>query len=232
MPHDWDAATYDRLPIPMTGWGARCWTACACAGTNGPGRRMRDGSGDGDCATASHADTVIALDGSASMIGGACAPRGGAGHVPVADLAAPLPLDPSTPSCRQPPSMGRRSRSRCSRISPRCFGRRAARRAMRRGREHRVDRGCAGALATLAASISPRPSDPRPMEAAGFTDVSCGSTTSRLHWRRTISSRTSRRSASGELRAGHRASACSCTRSPSAARRSTTCASTSARAEA
>ena len=21
MPHDWDAATYDRLPIPMTGWG-------------------------------------------------------------------------------------------------------------------------------------------------------------------------------------------------------------------
>ena len=21
MPHDWDAASYDRLPIPMTGWG-------------------------------------------------------------------------------------------------------------------------------------------------------------------------------------------------------------------
>jgi trans-aconitate 2-methyltransferase len=21
MPHDWDAATYDRLPIPMTRWG-------------------------------------------------------------------------------------------------------------------------------------------------------------------------------------------------------------------
>ena len=95
MPRDWDAATYDRLPIPMTAWGARVVAWLDLAGDE---RVLDAGCGTGQV-TALLRDrlprgTVIALDGSASMIARARS-RLGEERVTylVADLAAPLPLE-------------------------------------------------------------------------------------------------------------------------------------------
>ena len=95
MPRDWDAATYDRLPIPMTAWGAGVVAWLDLAGDE---RVLDAGCGTGQV-TALLRDrlprgTVIALDGSASMIERARA-RLGEERITylVADLAAPLPLE-------------------------------------------------------------------------------------------------------------------------------------------
>jgi trans-aconitate 2-methyltransferase len=96
MTRDWDAAAYDRLPIPMTGWGEAVLAWLELAGDErvldagcGTGRvteRLRDRLPSGE---------VVALDGSASMIERA---RGRLGDERVsylvADLERPLPVDP------------------------------------------------------------------------------------------------------------------------------------------
>jgi trans-aconitate 2-methyltransferase len=95
MPRDWDAAAYDRLPIPMTAWGAGVVAWLDLAGDE---RVLDAGCGTGQV-TALLRDrlprgTVVALDGSASMIEHARS-RLGEERVTylVADLAAPLPLE-------------------------------------------------------------------------------------------------------------------------------------------
>jgi trans-aconitate 2-methyltransferase len=95
MPRDWDAAAYDRLPIPMTRWGAAVvgWLDLA-----GDERVLDAGCGTGQV-TATLRDRlprghVIALDGSQSMIEQARA-RLGDDRIEyvVADLQWPLPID-------------------------------------------------------------------------------------------------------------------------------------------
>lgn len=95
MPRDWDAAAYDRLPIPMTAWGE---TVLGWLRLIGNERVLDAGCGTGRV-TALLRDqlprgTVVALDGSAAMIEAARA-RLGTERVEylVADLGAPLPLE-------------------------------------------------------------------------------------------------------------------------------------------
>ena len=94
-PRDWDALAYDRLPIPMTAWGA---TVLGWLDLRGDERVLDAGCGTGQV-TALLRDRlprgqVIALDGSASMIEQAKS-RLGRDRVEyvVADLQVALPLD-------------------------------------------------------------------------------------------------------------------------------------------
>jgi len=97
MPRDWDATTYDRLPIPMTRWGA---TVVGWLDLVGDERVLDAGCGTGQV-TATLRDRlpnghVIALDGSPSMIERARTRLGGDRmEYRVADLQRPLPFDRS-----------------------------------------------------------------------------------------------------------------------------------------
>jgi trans-aconitate 2-methyltransferase len=96
VPREWDAESYDRLPIPMTRWGEAVLRRLDLAG----GERVLDaGCGTGRV-TALLRDrlprgTVVALDGSAAMIERA-RERLGEDRMEfvVADLAQPLPIEP------------------------------------------------------------------------------------------------------------------------------------------
>jgi trans-aconitate 2-methyltransferase len=95
-PRDWDAAAYDRLAAPMTRWGE---AVVARLDLEGDERVMDAGFGTGRI-TAVLRDRlprgeIVALDGSASMIGKA-QERLGVDRVTylVADLQRPLPVDP------------------------------------------------------------------------------------------------------------------------------------------
>jgi trans-aconitate 2-methyltransferase len=94
VPRDWDAATYDRLPIPMTRWGATVVGWLALAGAE---RVLDAGCGTGQVTSLLRDrlpnGTVIALDGSPSMIERARA-RLGDDRVEylVADLQRPFPV--------------------------------------------------------------------------------------------------------------------------------------------
>jgi trans-aconitate 2-methyltransferase len=95
MPREWDAAAYDRLPIPMTAWGE---TVLGWLDLAGDERVLDAGCGTGKV-TAMLRDrlprgTVVALDGSSAMVERA-RQRLGDDRVEyvVADLSAPLPLD-------------------------------------------------------------------------------------------------------------------------------------------
>ena len=96
MPRDWDAATYDRLPIPMTAWGE---TVLGWLDLRGDERVLDAGCGTGKV-TEMLRDrlphgSVVALDGSVSMVEQARV-RLGEGRVEylVADLEEPLPVSP------------------------------------------------------------------------------------------------------------------------------------------
>lgn len=96
MPRDWDASSYDRLPIPMTRWGLAVLERLPLAGDE---RVVDAGCGTGQVTEALLEQLpqgrVIAVDGSPSMIERARA-RLGEGRVDylVADLLDPLPIDP------------------------------------------------------------------------------------------------------------------------------------------
>lgn len=94
MTRDWDAAAYDRLPIPMTRWGEIVLGRLALTGDE---RVLDAGCGTGRVTEMLRGrlprGTVVALDGSASMIERA-RERLGDDRVTyvVADLAQPLPI--------------------------------------------------------------------------------------------------------------------------------------------
>jgi trans-aconitate 2-methyltransferase len=96
VPRDWNAAAYDRLPIPMTRWGEAVLGWLDLAGDE---RVLDAGCGTGRVTQLlrerlPHGE-VVALDGSASMIERA-RERLGADRVTylVADLQRPLAVDP------------------------------------------------------------------------------------------------------------------------------------------
>jgi trans-aconitate 2-methyltransferase len=93
---DWDAAAYDRLPIPMTGWGE---AVLASLELRGDERVLDAGCGTGRVTERLlerlPRGEVVALDGSASMLDRA-RERLGAERVTyvLADLNEPLPVEP------------------------------------------------------------------------------------------------------------------------------------------
>ena len=96
MPHDWDAASYDRLPIPMTGWGLAVLERLPLRGDE---RVLDAGCGTGQVTAAlrdrlPHGE-VIALDASASMLERA-RDRLGDDRVTYVlhDLLEPIPIEP------------------------------------------------------------------------------------------------------------------------------------------
>jgi trans-aconitate 2-methyltransferase len=95
MPRDWDAATYDRLPIPMTRWGE---AVVGWLDLRGDERVLDAGCGTGQVTSALRerlpSGHVVALDGSPSMIERA-RERLGDDRIEfmVADLTRPIPLD-------------------------------------------------------------------------------------------------------------------------------------------
>ena len=99
MTRDWNAAEYDRLPIPMTRWGE---TVLGWLELGGDERVLDAGCGTGRVTEALRArlprGSVIALDGSASMIERARS-RLGDDRVTylVADLLQPLPIPDDEP---------------------------------------------------------------------------------------------------------------------------------------
>jgi trans-aconitate 2-methyltransferase len=94
MTREWDAAAYDRLPIPMTAWGAKVldWLDL-----DGDERVLDAGCGTGQVTELLRdrlpRGTVVALDGSAAMVERA-RERLGPDRVEfvVADLSKPLPI--------------------------------------------------------------------------------------------------------------------------------------------
>ena len=96
MPHDWDAATYDRLPIPMTGWGLEVLERLELRGDE---TVLDAGCGTGQVTEALRERLprghVIALDASPSMIAKAVE-RLGADRMTYLthDLMEPIPIDP------------------------------------------------------------------------------------------------------------------------------------------
>jgi len=108
MPRDWDADAYDRLPIPMTRWGTEVVGSMELIGDE---RVLDAGCGTGqvtrELLLRLPNGTVVALDGSTSMIEQARR-RLDDDRVEfvVHDLLDPLPITPSTRSCRRPRSIG------------------------------------------------------------------------------------------------------------------------------
>lgn len=96
MPRDWDAGAYDRLPIPMTRWGIAVVEWLDLAGHE---RVLDAGCGTGQV-TERLLDrlptgTVVALDGSPSMIARAHERLGDARvEYLVHDLLEPIPIGP------------------------------------------------------------------------------------------------------------------------------------------
>jgi trans-aconitate 2-methyltransferase len=96
VPHDWDAATYDRLPIPMTGWGLEVLDRLRLRGDE---TVLDAGCGTGKVTEALRERLprghVIALDASPSMIATAVE-RLGADRMRYLthDLMDPISIDP------------------------------------------------------------------------------------------------------------------------------------------
>src|ERR1700675_4092673 len=98
MTRDWDAATYDRVAGPQTRWGSVVLDRLPLTGDE---RVLDAGCGSGRVTELLAARLprghIIALDGSAAMIGAArerLAPFGDRIEYVVADLGRPLPVDP------------------------------------------------------------------------------------------------------------------------------------------
>ena len=91
---EWDATTYDALPLPHVAWGARVLDRMRLSGDE---RVLDAGCGtgrDGAALLARWPDVrLVGIDGSVQMIDEARAKLGDDVELHVADLTAPLPLD-------------------------------------------------------------------------------------------------------------------------------------------
>ncbi|CAI9407951.1 MULTISPECIES: class I SAM-dependent methyltransferase [Aestuariimicrobium] len=92
---EWDAQTYDALPLPHVAWGQRVLDHLALTGHE---RVLDAGCGTGRDAAALlerwPTARVVGVDGSAAMISAARERLGGHVQLLVADLTEPLPIEP------------------------------------------------------------------------------------------------------------------------------------------
>lgn len=95
MPFEWDAHTYDALPLPHVGWGLRVLDRMRLTGSE---RVLDAGCGTGrDAAVLLDrwpAVELVCLDASATMIAAARDRLGDRATCVVADLTEPLPIEP------------------------------------------------------------------------------------------------------------------------------------------
>lgn len=94
MPHEWDATSYDALPLPHVEWGRRVLDRMRLSGTE---RVLDAGCGTGRDGAALlerwPGARLVGVDGSVRMIEQARERLGDRAELHVADLTAPLPLD-------------------------------------------------------------------------------------------------------------------------------------------
>ncbi len=95
MPFEWNASTYDALPLPHVAWGQRVLTRMRLTGTE---RVLDAGCGTGRDAAAlldrlPDID-LVGVDASAKMIEAARERLGDRATLVVADLTEPLPIEP------------------------------------------------------------------------------------------------------------------------------------------
>lgn len=98
MPREWDAQSYDTLPLPHTAWGTGVLDRLAAYDLE-PGARLLDaGCGTGRDATAARdrwpAASLVLLDGSEQMLAQARTKLGDTPEYVHADLMQPLPIAP------------------------------------------------------------------------------------------------------------------------------------------
>ena len=95
MVHEWDATSYDALPLPHVEWGRRVLDRMGLTGTE---RVLDAGCGtgrDGAALLARWPDVeLVGVDGSVQMIEQARTKLGPDVELHVADLTEPLPIDP------------------------------------------------------------------------------------------------------------------------------------------
>ena len=95
MPFEWDAHTYDALPLPHVEWGQRVLDRLQLTGTE---RVLDAGCGTGRDAAAAldrwPGIDLVCLDASAQMIEAARERIGERAAYAVADLTEPLPIEP------------------------------------------------------------------------------------------------------------------------------------------
>jgi len=93
--HEWDAQTYDSLPLPHLGWGQRVLDRMQLAGNE---RVLDAGCGTGRDGAALLERwpevTLVGVDGSSAMIAKARERLGDRAELIVADLTQPLPIEP------------------------------------------------------------------------------------------------------------------------------------------
>ena len=180
MPHDWDAASYDRLPIPMTGWGLAVVERLPLGGDE---RVLDAGCGTGQVTEALRGRLpnggIVALDASPSMLERARA-RLGDHRVTylVHDLLEPIPIDPvdailSTATFHWVPDHDRLFANLAAVLRP---GGRMATQSGGAGNLRRVHDAVARAtrIDLTATKVYPTPAETTDrLHRAGFTDVEC-----------------------------------------------------------
>ena len=180
MPHDWDAASYDRLPIPMTGWGLAVLDRLPLRGDE---RVLDAGCGTGRVTAALlerlPEGEVIALDASTSMLERARERLGDRRVRYLAhDLVEPIPLDPvdaimSTATFHWVPDHDRLFANLAAVLRP---GGRLTAQCGGAGNLRRVNDAAAlaAAIDLAATKVYPTPEQTTErLRAAGFTDIDC-----------------------------------------------------------
>ena len=180
VPHDWDAASYDRLPIPMTGWGLDVLERLPLRGDE---RVLDAGCGTGQVTEALRErlpdGEVVALDASPSMLERARARLGDDRVTFLAhDLLEPIPIPPvdailSTATFHWVPDHDRLFANLAAVLRP--DGRMAAQ-SGGAGNLRRVNDAVARAtgIDLTATKVYPTPeATTERLQRAGFTDVEC-----------------------------------------------------------
>lgn len=98
MPREWNARSYDALPLPHTGWGARVLDGLAARGLSDDARLLDAGCGTGRDAAACldrwPGIHLVLVDGSTNMLDQARSKLGSSAEYVRADLLQPIPVEP------------------------------------------------------------------------------------------------------------------------------------------
>lgn len=98
MPREWNARSYDALPLPHRSWGSRVLDVLATYGLREDARLLDAGCGTGRdasaCADRWPSLRLVLVDGSSNMLDQARGKLGDSAEYVQADLSEPIPVDP------------------------------------------------------------------------------------------------------------------------------------------